>query len=316
VGARPIYVDVDPDSLTMSADDLERKVTSRSRALIIQHTFGYPANMDKLLAIARRYNLYVIEDCAHALGATYHDRQVGSFGDASFFSFGRDKVVSSIFGGVVCTRDEKTARYFRQAQQRYSYPSNSWVVQHLFHPLICEAAKKTYSIGLGKGILALARKFRLISSPVEAQERQGEKASFLFHRFSPALAQLALHQLRKLERLNEHRQHLAQLYQQKLLGSRFHLQLPVSKTDPIYLRFAVQHPQRKEIMQAAKDQNIILGDWYTTPIAPAGVDAQKIQYNPCPTAEALAENTLNLPTDIHITDADAARILAVLQPYL
>ena len=75
-----------------------KKITPKTKAIIVQHTFGIPANMNQLVVFAKKHGLYLIEDCAHSLGATYQGKKVGSFGDAAFFSFGRDKVVSSVWG--------------------------------------------------------------------------------------------------------------------------------------------------------------------------------------------------------------------------
>ncbi len=75
VGSKPVYVD-SLDDFTMDPKDLEQKITSKSRVLIIQHTFGTPAHLEELLLIARRHNLFVIEDCAHALGAEYKGKKV------------------------------------------------------------------------------------------------------------------------------------------------------------------------------------------------------------------------------------------------
>ena len=108
-GGIPIYVDVD-DTLNIDPEDFERKITGRSRVVVIQHTFGVPAQIDKILEIAKRHNLIVIEDCAHALGATHNGKLVGTFGDIAFFSVGRDKVISSVWGGMITTNDEGLAQ--------------------------------------------------------------------------------------------------------------------------------------------------------------------------------------------------------------
>ena len=98
-GAHPVFVDID-SSLNFDVTDALKKVTSKTKAVIVQHTFGVPADMDKIIHFCNKHNLVLIEDCAHSLGATHKGKLVGTLGDASFFSFGRDKVVSSVFGGM------------------------------------------------------------------------------------------------------------------------------------------------------------------------------------------------------------------------
>src|SRR3989344_4136048 len=82
-GAKPVYIDINTETLNMDPKDLKRKITSHSKVLIIQHTFGNPADLEELLKIARQHKLFIIEDCAHALGSEFQGRKIGSFGDAA-----------------------------------------------------------------------------------------------------------------------------------------------------------------------------------------------------------------------------------------
>src|SRR3990167_7916546 len=90
-GAKPVYVDMEKDGWNMDPLDLTRKITPRSRAIIVQHTFGIPADMEAIMRIAQNNKLFLIEDCAHALGAEHDGTKIGTLGDAAFFSFGRDR---------------------------------------------------------------------------------------------------------------------------------------------------------------------------------------------------------------------------------
>ncbi|MFH1859640.1 MAG: DegT/DnrJ/EryC1/StrS family aminotransferase [bacterium] len=85
-GAKPIYVAPDPKTYNMDINQIETKITPKTKAIIAQHTFGLPADMDLILDISRKHNLMVIEDCAPAMGATYKGKKVGTLGDAAFFS--------------------------------------------------------------------------------------------------------------------------------------------------------------------------------------------------------------------------------------
>src|SRR5262249_50740081 len=86
-GLTPVFADVDPASFNMTAAGLARAITPRTVAVVPTHLWGLPCDMDEITAIARAHGLAVIEDCAHALGAEYHGRPVGTFGDAAIFSF-------------------------------------------------------------------------------------------------------------------------------------------------------------------------------------------------------------------------------------
>ncbi|MBP7134180.1 aminotransferase class I/II-fold pyridoxal phosphate-dependent enzyme [Patescibacteria group bacterium] len=314
-GATPIYVDCDRETLTLSPVDLRRKITRRSKVLIIQHTFGQPAALDELLEIAREHNLFVIEDCAHALGARYKGELVGTRGDASFFSLGRDKVLSSVFGGIALTKREDLGLFLQQAQQRTTAPPRLWVLQQLLQPILTSLAKTFYGVGLGKALLGFSKKVGLLSPPVETIERQGGKPHFLSYAFAGALAELALYQFRKLGRFNTHRTQRALQYRQALEGS-FSTQVPLPDTNPTFLRYVLRASNVERIMNDAKREHVFLGDWYTTPIAPAQVNLQSIQYTECPNAEAVARQTINLPTDIHISEQDAERLITFLKRYV
>jgi dTDP-4-amino-4,6-dideoxygalactose transaminase len=94
-GARPVCVDVDPDSQNITAESIERAITPRTRAIIAVHLAGWPCDMDPILKLASEYDLKVIEDCAQAQGATYKGRPVGSMGDVAAFSFCQDKIMTT-----------------------------------------------------------------------------------------------------------------------------------------------------------------------------------------------------------------------------
>lgn len=318
VGAKPIYVDCDADTFNMSAVDLKRKISPQSRVLIIQHTFGLPAGIEKLMVVARQHNLLVIEDCAHALGSEINGRKIGTFGDAAFFSFGRDKIISSVFGGMVVTNREDIDGKLKAIAQEYAYPPRLWILQQLNHPIITTKAKLFYNIGLGKFILALAKILRLTSKAVYSVEKHGQMPDFLKQRMPNVLALLALRQFKKLERFNAHRRSIAALYTEKLSQTPLRHMLPNFSDNHIYLRYTILTPRAASVLTAAKKQHIFLGDWYANAIAPDGVDYSAIAYNPslCPISEKLASESLNLPTDIHIQNKDAERVVKFLKTQL
>ncbi len=108
--AVPVFVDVDPVTLTMNPDLIEEKITERTKGLIVTHVWGLPAEMDRIVEIAHRHNITVIEDCAHALFATFRDRFVGTWGDIGSFSFQMSKQMALGDGGMGVTDDEELAK--------------------------------------------------------------------------------------------------------------------------------------------------------------------------------------------------------------
>lgn len=111
VGAKPVFADIEMDTQNIDPLSVERLVNERTRAIVCVHLAGQPCDMDRLCDIAAASDLYIIEDCAQAHGATWNGRPVGSFGDAGSFSFCTDKIMSTGGeGGMLVLRDEQTWR--------------------------------------------------------------------------------------------------------------------------------------------------------------------------------------------------------------
>ena len=106
-GAKCVFVDIDPDTWCIDPESIERAITPKTKAIMLVHTFGHPADMDKINDIAKRHNLFVIEDAAPALGSRYKGRLIGTDSDISCFSFQGAKLTVSGEGGVVCTNDDR-----------------------------------------------------------------------------------------------------------------------------------------------------------------------------------------------------------------
>ena len=108
VGAKPVFCDINPDTFNMDANKIEALITPRTKAILPVHLYGQPCEMDKIMEIARRHNLYVIEDCCQAIGAQYKGKKVGTFGDIGCYSFYPTKNLGTMGDGGLCvTNDEK-----------------------------------------------------------------------------------------------------------------------------------------------------------------------------------------------------------------
>lgn len=106
-GAKPVLADVDINSQNITAETIESCITKNTKAIIVVHLAGWPADMPAILALAKKYNLKVIEDCAQAHGATIQNRMVGSWGDVAAFSFCQDKIITTGGeGGMITTNDD------------------------------------------------------------------------------------------------------------------------------------------------------------------------------------------------------------------
>jgi dTDP-4-amino-4,6-dideoxygalactose transaminase len=318
--AKPVFVDVD-DTLNLDPEDLRRKISQKTKAIMVQHTFGWPANMEEILNIARENNIYLIEDCAHALGAKYRREFCGTLGDAAFFSFGRDKIISSVFGGVAVTDKEKIGEGIKKFQKGLNYPSFGWTLQQLLHPILMNwKIIPAYSISpvLGRILIGFFHKINILSKSVYRKEKEGRMAKQFPKRFPGALAILAEKQFNKLERFNNHRRETANLYKKRLKG----FNMPFDKVcdgEPVFLRYPILIDiDTDEVLKEARKKRIFLDDgWRKIPIVPLGNDIPKMGYvyGSCPRAERVAMEILNLPTQINISEKEAERIIGFLKEY-
>ncbi len=312
--AKPIYIDVD-DQFNMLPEDLEKKITDKAKVLIIQHTFGQPAQLDKLLAIAKQHNLKVIEDCAHSFGAKYNERLTGTFGDIGMLSFGPDKILSCVRGGALITNNDNLAVKIKDEQDKLPLPSLFKTKQHLLYNVFFFFNKPLYGWGIGKIILFAAKKIRAISRIIYQKEKKGCNSAPEPYRLANCLAKILIDQLAEVDRINEHRQKIAGLYAQ-LLNNKIKQPLK-NKKDCVYLHYLLLIDQPKKLHQIAKKQGIILGNWYDSVIAPADIDLAATGYvmGNCPNAELLASQSINLPTNRHISEKDAKKVAEIINQY-
>ncbi len=135
LGLKPVFVDID-ETCNINPELIPEKITSRSKVIIPTHLFGQPCNMEKISKIAKKFNLFVIEDCAHALGAEYKGRKVGSLGDASFFSFSVSKFINTFKGGAVIVNNSALLPKIKTEFSNFKYPPKSIVLKIIFKLLL------------------------------------------------------------------------------------------------------------------------------------------------------------------------------------
>lgn len=139
-GAKPVFVDIDPITMNIDVNKISEKITPRTKAIIPVHMAGLPCQMDEIIAIAQRHNLFVLEDAAHAVYTKYKETLIGTHGNAASFSFYATKNVATGEGGMVTTNDEALAEKIRimsshgmsrNAWSRYAV-SGSWYYEILY----------------------------------------------------------------------------------------------------------------------------------------------------------------------------------------
>ena len=284
LGAKPVGVDMGSD-YNIDEKDLQKKLTKKTKAIIQQNTFGIPANIKKL-------RVPIIDDQAHSLG-------IGKTGEIAFFSFGRDKIISSVFGGMIIVSDSELFVKLKALRDKLKNPPLLWTLQQLLHPIAMFVILPTYSVGLGKLILFALQKINLLSRAVYPEEKKGGQPNVFPSKMPVALAAIARHQLKKLERFNLHRKKIAKYYFENL---KFHFEnlnedaivLPPNIKEAVYLRFPLRVKNARGLLKFAKNKGVILGDWYNE------IDA----------------DVVNLPTYPNLTLKDAQTVVSVIKQWL
>ncbi|MFH1353892.1 MAG: aminotransferase class I/II-fold pyridoxal phosphate-dependent enzyme [bacterium] len=317
VGATPVYADISPQTYNLDPADVRRKITDKTKAVIIQHTFGIPGPVGELKKLAKENNLILIEDTAHALGATYHGQPVGTLGDAAFFSFGRDKTLSCVFGGAISSTNNNIINKIKKNQSELKNPPLIWIKQQLLHPILFSLILPLYfKANLGKILLVVFQKLGFLSKAVEPQEKIGDPPQHVTYKFPAALAYLLSNQLTKLDRYTTHRRLLAHTYQTAFINHPG-LPRPLDDTKPAWLRFPLLVESPDKIHRVAKQQHILLGDWYNSPLVPADCDLESFGYQlgSCPQAEKASRQIINLPTHPRMTDEETHKIIKLINAF-
>jgi dTDP-4-amino-4,6-dideoxygalactose transaminase len=296
-GATPVYVDINPATFNIDPSKIEAKITPRTRAILAQHTFGLPCDLDEIIEIARKHGIAVIEDNAQALGAEYKGKKVGGIAQVGFFSSDHTKMISTSTGGMVTTDDRELAHRIDQIYHRCPFLSKSRIRKILFtfvaenflyHPKLASIgmplAFSCSKTGLFHFFLDEGKTEKPIDYPYPA-------------RLSNIQAKIGIRQLRELEKNIAHRREIAQSYDG--IFGLYPEQFDGSRTDRkhVFLRysFLVDDPA---LVRKKFYKYLYLGDWFDSVALGRNRDFQKIFYREgeCPIGEKVARHSVNLPT--------------------
>jgi len=311
-GAQPVYVDCRLEDYNMDLNEAERRITPRTKVLLLQHTFGIPVDLEHALDLAKRHGLIVIEDCVHALGARYDGHPVGSFGRAAFFSTEETKTISSTMGGMVVTDDRVLAQQIRDFQEGCPRPRHSLVARYLLklatyhvltHPYIHRWPRLAYEF--------LGRRNPL-PTPTSREERQGLRPKEYVKRFSNGQSAVARRQLQRLEENVAHRAFIAAAYSTKLTQYGFKVPEVSLRAHPSWVRFPVWVRERDKAIRRLAP-HCVSGTWFTSVIEEAeSPSCGGYVSGLCPRAELASRHLINLPTHPRVREADVARITEAL----
>lgn len=317
-GARPIYVDIDPTTLNIDINKIEKEITRRTKVIYAQHTFASFCDMSAVSDIAKRHNLKVIEDCSHALSAEYDGKKAGTFGDAAYLTTEQSKIISTGMGGMAITNDEEIAAGIREIQAKSGFYDKKitkkivlQIVSYniLYHPLVHF---------IGKYVVSVLTKLNFFIQSTTEEEMRGKRPKKYPVRLSNIQAKVGLSQLRNIDQNLEHRRKIATFYRKSL--KELNYKIPENDDrlyKPPYIRYWSLVENREKLKELFQSEGIELGEWFNCPIHPKGSSLKNLFYQQgcCPVAEYVTQHNVNLPTHLKISTSNADRIIKVLSDY-
>ena len=315
-GAVPRFVDLAPDTFEPDPAHLEEVIGPRTRAVIVTHLYGNPADMDSLRRVCQRHGVAIIEDCAQAVGATYQGRPVGTFGRGTLFTFGVTKNFTLLAGGAAASPDpEVAARVAKQARR---------------HPRV-GAARSLYLAAHSTGLTAITRPlpFSLGLFPaLRLLERvgldpvhkiMGEPPMPLADiqqapRPSASMAAVGLVQLSRYEALNRARTRNG-WYLRRLLRGAGGFTLCPMREGSVFVSFPLLHHNREELALQLKQRGVDTDLGFMRDCSTLEMFAgEKVPgHVPCPHSRRAADQILHLPIYPQLAKGELDRVAASLR---
>ncbi len=281
-GGIPVFADIDPQTLCIDPDDIERKITPRTRAIMAVHFGGQPCDLDRIHAIAEKHSLTVVEDAAHAAGSMYRGRMVGSLSPLTCFSFHPVKNLATGDGGMITLRDPAWDKRLRKLR---------WV----------GISRDTWSRSDAGDVSQYSWYYNV------------EELGFKYH-MNDIMAAIALVQLKRLPVTNARRQAICQMYDEGLKDLDW-LKLPTMRSEGNSSRhnYVVRMESRDEMMDYLRSKGIATGMHY---IPNHLYDIYRPYVRaPLPVTEREWVKLITLPVYPDLSDSEVAYIIDTIRAY-
>ncbi len=310
LGAKPVYVDIEPATYNIDPALIENKLTPRTKVVIAQHTYGYPATMDAIIEIAGRKGLPVVEDCCLAFGSRYKGRIVGTFGIAAYFSFQWNKPCTSGLGGMAITSDhDLAAKIDTICQQELCQPSHTQIIMLVVQLAVHRAFVYPETTAFTQSIFRRLTKRGLVVGSSSPAEFTPTMTNNFLKGMSKVQAWIGLRQLHRIEANITHRHQMKRTYDELLAERDWSLPQIPAEVDPVLVRYPVRVADKKLALASASRHFVELGSWFESPLHPIETPLALYDYNPgmCPEAERASRQVVNLPMHLRANFRTAKR---------
>jgi perosamine synthetase len=311
VGARPVYVDIEPDTFNVNVNLLQEKITEKTKVIIVQHTYGYPCEMDTIMKIAQSCGVCVIEDCCLALGSKYKGRMVGTFGRAGYFSSQWNKPYTTGLGGMVITSDRQLAKRIESLMiNEMCPPSGREVLMLRMQLIIYRLLIYPRTTALAQSLFRYLTKKGAVVGSSSTSEFEPVKADDFFKAMSTVQARSGTRQLDRIEENIAHRRKMTQLYDELLAAKGFKISKDSRDwVEPALVRYPVRIKEKDKALAQASKAGIELGSWFECPLHPIETPLAPYDYElgMCPEAEKAAREVVNLPLHLRASKKTVER---------
>lgn len=299
-GATPIYVDINSTTYNTDIDKIEEKITPRTKVILCQNTFGLSSNVEELVSLAKKYNLYTIEDCTHGFGGTYNGKPNGTFCDAAFFSTQWNKPFSTGIGGFAYCKDDNLKEMLNRvnleldkanAKDNFSLSLLYFIREHiLVNSLYWQMLKIYRWLSKKNLILGSSSGEELVSTQMPRNYFKGISKSQIKKGYTAITNFSKTLQLRKENALiySSYLKKNGKIYVNEALFENH-----------AFLKYPLLVKDKTEVLYLANKMNIPLGEWFCSPLHPVMENLERWDMNTelFPQTCQVAAQIVNLPTD-------------------
>lgn len=300
-GLKPVYVDISSQTYNMDISLVERAITDRTRVILIQNTFGLSSNIEDMCSLAKKYNLYTIEDCTHGFGGFYNGKPNGSFCDAAFYSTQWNKPFSTGIGGFLVVNNKDILASLKYFESQKIKPT---IFEKYLLGLLLLSRKflinKYTHLSFVKIYRLLSRTNLIIGSNRGEELNSTIMPNEYLKDISNIQVNAGIKSLKKLNKLNRLRKQNALAYTLFLKAEKKCYVDESLFANHIFLKYPLLVKNRSKFFEITQDENISLGDWFLSPLHPIQSDLSCWHFNRAqyPIADCISKQIVNLPTEI------------------
>jgi perosamine synthetase len=318
LGAKPIYADINLNTLNTDINDIVDLINPRVKAVILQHTFGNSADIKSLVKILKNKKILLIEDCALSIGTKIDDKLLGNFGDASIFSMELSKTITTGWGGVLVVNKS----YFKNINLKYNnyYDNNLFeVFRDVFQTVISAINNMPKFYFIGKYISYGFFKLNFFRYSTTENEINGLPSDNFISKLSFPFIYLANYQWRRLDEISNKCSKNHSIIQSKLRANGYSILNPSNeknKIKPISSRIAFLVKDRGLIMDFFFSRGVELGKWFDGPLTPApNSDSFNYVKKNYKNSNIISKHIVNIPCHFRLSNGDINLICNLIDEF-